>query len=318
MADNLGYRPDPMLSSLAAYRRSRQQATIHSTVAWLNQWPDPRELRRWHEFDSYWKGAFSAAEQLGYRLEEFIVNAEISADRLQAILSARGVRGILIPPHSHSLSLPGFDWSQFSVVRLGLSVREPRAHVITSDQMNCAAMAFERIHQRGFRRIGFITSRRFDQNTGGNFRAGYLSAQNTHLSPRRHLAPLMLEEQSAAADLRDLRRWLQRTSPDAIVTSMPALHRLLTRLGVRVPGQLSVAALSVLDGDFDAGVDQNSVEIGRVALRTLASLIHQNERGIPESVRRILVEGRWIEGSSVATVPPAGAAPRAPKVKRSR
>src|ERR1700712_5330659 len=50
-AERLGYRPDPMLSSLAAYRQAKKPMEIRSTVAWLNQWPNPRDLRRFQEFD---------------------------------------------------------------------------------------------------------------------------------------------------------------------------------------------------------------------------------------------------------------------------
>jgi LacI family transcriptional regulator len=70
-----------------------------------------------------------------------------------------------------------------------------------------------------------------------------------------------------------------------------------------VPRDLAAATTSMLDGNFDAGVDQNSHEIGQVAMRTLAGLIHQNERGIPRYCRRILVEGRWVDGASL---PPTG------------
>ena len=79
-------------------RRSPRRR-LSSTVAWINQWADPRELRRWHEFDSYWKGANAAAEQLGYRLEEFVAGRDLSHDRLQKILQARGVR-VLNPPRA--------------------------------------------------------------------------------------------------------------------------------------------------------------------------------------------------------------------------
>jgi len=34
-------------------------------------------------------------------------------------------------------------------------------------------------------------------------------------------------------------------------------------------------------------------------MATLAGLIHQNERGIPQYCRRILVEGRWVDGTSL-------------------
>jgi LacI family transcriptional regulator len=298
-AEKLGYRPDPMLSSLAAYRQSKQGVGISSTIAWINQWPDPKALRRLREFEAYWKGATDAAATLGYRLEEFVIGGDLSNERLHHILTARGVRGILVPPHAHGLSMPGFDWSAFSVVRLGLSVSQLRAHVVTSDQLNCAKMAFDQVRERGYQRIGYVSSRRFDRDTGGNFRAGFLTAQDVVLPLREHLPPLYLEEETSPAVTRALDRWLKAEKPDAIITTHAALADLLTRLGIQVPGDVAVAALSVLDGNFDAGVDQNSFEVGQVAIRTLAGLIHQNERGIPRYCRRILVEGRWLDGSSL-------------------
>ncbi len=301
-AMRLGYRPDPMLSSLSAYRHSKRPVTIHSTIAWLNQWPDPKALRSFHEFAAYWSGAKEAAEMLGYRLEEFVVDRDLHGARLQKILATRSVHGILIPPHAEGLHLPDFDWRLFSVVRFGVSVKEPRAHVITSDQMNCSTLAFTKIRELGYRRIGFVTSRVHDRNTGGNFRAGYLAIQDAALPQSEHLEPLILEERAAVLDERALRPWLRAQKPDAIITTDPRVHRMLSDLGIEVPRDLAAAALSVLDGNFDAGVDQNSHETGQVAMRTLAGLIHQNERGIPRYCRRILVEGRWVEGASL---PPA-------------
>lgn len=310
MAKRLGYRPDPMLASLSAYRHSKRPIAIHSTIAWLNQWPDPKALRRVHDFAAYWRGAHDAADTLGYRLEELVIDRSTTADRLQKILQTRGVRGILLPPHPDGFHLPGFDWSLFSLVRFGVSIDAPRAHVITSDQMNCAELAYAKVRAHGYRRIGFITSRGHDRNTGGNFRAGYLAMQDAQPPLAEHLEPLILDERDARPDARALRPWLRRWNPDAIITTDPRVHAMLRELGVHVPRDIAAAALSVLDGNFDAGVDQNSLEIGRVAMRTLAGLIQLNERGIPEFCRRILVEGRWVDGESLPTksmTPRAGA-----------
>jgi DNA-binding LacI/PurR family transcriptional regulator len=160
-------------------------------------------------------------------------------------------------------------------------------------------MAFARMWERGYRRIGYIASRRHDLNTGGNFRAGFLSAQDEHVPLRRHLDPLYLSEDDPAADVIRLKAWLRKVRPDGVIASSGNLAELLDRAGCKVPRDLGVAATSLLDGHFSAGVDQNSVEVGRVAMTTLAALIHQNERGVPRYCRRILVEGRWVDGSSL-------------------
>lgn len=52
--------------------------------------------------------------------------------------------------------------------------------------------------EKGYRRIAYVTAHRPDRNTGGKFRAGYLSAQDEHVPLRCHLAPLVLSEDGHA------------------------------------------------------------------------------------------------------------------------
>ena len=63
MAEKLGYRPDPMLASLVAYRQGKRSAGIRACLAWINQWKNPEELRAYKEFEQYWQGAAEAAER---------------------------------------------------------------------------------------------------------------------------------------------------------------------------------------------------------------------------------------------------------------
>src|SRR5690606_34850556 len=100
-AEEMGYKPDPMLAALANYRRGKNTIPITASIAWLNAWPEPEKLRGFKEFDCYWQGAFAAAEKFGYRLEEFQFGKGFTPERLHQILSTRGIRGMLIPPHQN-------------------------------------------------------------------------------------------------------------------------------------------------------------------------------------------------------------------------
>lgn len=297
MAEKLGYRPDPMLASLLAYRRGRRGTMIRACLGWVNQWPRPGDLRGFKEFDHYWHGAKAAAERIGYNLEEFRWPLGKSGKRLQTILETRGVRGLLIPPHRDGIDIPDFDWSRFSLVRFGSSVATLPAHSVTSDQSHCARLAYEKAAERGYRRIGYVSDGGFEKNTEGHFREGYLTAQ-AKAAPKARLEPLLFsgDKRRHAAELR---AWMKSKKPDALVTTFISLRSLLEGLGLRVPEDIPVATTSVWDGNFDAGADQNSIEIGRVAVCTLAGLILDNEKGPPEYQRRILVEGRWVDGKSL-------------------
>ncbi|HSI07606.1 MAG: LacI family DNA-binding transcriptional regulator [Rariglobus sp.] len=303
MAEKLGYRPDPMLASLVAYRQGKRPTEIRSCLGWINQWDPPEALRSFKEFDRYWQGASEAAEKLGYRLEEFRWPKGKSGKRLQTILQTRGVRGLLIPPHRNGMDLPDFDWSQFSLIRFGASVENLRVHTVTSDQSHCSRLAYEKARELGYRRIGYASHIQFEKNTKGHFREGYLNAQEELAPHRSHLEVLELGN-DASRQAKDFSTWFKRYKPDAIISTLPNVRELIEGLKLRVPKDVAVATTSLLDGNFDSGSDQNSQEIGRVAVSTLAGLIIENERGIPAYQRRILVEGRWVQGTSM---PPATA-----------
>ena len=297
-AEQMGYRPDPMLSALAHYRRASAQMPIGAGLAWINQWPNPKELRSFKEFDFYWQGAVEEAARCGFGLEEFIVNKQLTPARLGKILLARNIQGILIPPHGKfAPEWSEFNWSRFCVVRFGHSVHNPRAHLVTSDQLTDGLIAFENIWRQGYRRIGLVSIPR----TVTRFGAGYLFSQ-MRLSPDTRIPPLIFPElHDEQIRCRIVKAWLNKYKPDAILTDVAQMRGTLAKVGYIVPADMGLAAFSVLDGSADAGIDQNSREIGKAAVQMLISLINHNERGIPEVCRELLIEGRWVNGS---TLPP--------------
>lgn len=297
-AETMGYRPDPMLSALAAYRKSQTKQSIGAELAWINCWPEPTRLRTFKEFDLYWTGAEEEAARAGYRLEEFCCPAKLSPARLEKILCARNIRGLLLLPVWSTITpnWSTFDWSKFSLVRFGYSLQSPATHLVTSDQLMDGLLAFEGIWRCGYRRIGMVMLAA--QGTRlVRFSAGYLYAQ-LRVDHKLRLPPLVLNDDSPQKD-QDLLAWLEKEKPDAILTDVTDLRTWLNRLNYRVPQDVGLAALSVLDGNADAGIDQNSREIGRAAVQTLISLIHLNECGIPQVPREVLVAGRWVDGRTL-------------------
>lgn len=307
-AEEMGYQPDPMLSALAKYRSNKGDEAITSTIAWINGWPDPAELRRYKEFDLYWKGAMLAARKFGYRLEEFSVGAGMSIGRLHQILSTRGVNGILLPPHSEHPEWEEFPWEDYSVVRFGRSLRTPNSHLVTADQVANTVLSFRMALERGYSRIGFATDETRWKRFGHMFEAGYLVAQRL-VDEGDRLEVFAFNDHPKKSHQEALKAWYEEEKPDAVITNMKRIPALFREIGIDVPGDLGLIGTSQSDLPISAGVDQFPEEIGRVGTLTLISLINDGAKGNPSILRQNLVEGGWVDGESL---------PERGKSKRSR
>ncbi|MGC3988497.1 MAG: LacI family DNA-binding transcriptional regulator [Chthoniobacteraceae bacterium] len=295
-AKEMGYRPDPMLAALAHYRQSRVETSVRAAIAWINCWQKPKLLRTYKEFDAYWRGASQAAEKFGYHLEEFVVNDKMPVHRLEKVLVARGVRGVLLPPIQGSLP-PHWDdinWNHFSVVRFSRGVSSPNAHLVASDQASNMVLAFNKIRTLGYQRIGFVGT----QTIARMFAGGFFVAQSA-IPESQRVPALQIQNNNLTELERQLAPWVKKHKPDAIITDYADLRQRLERIGYKVPSDIGLAGTSILDVDAEAGIDQNPEEIGRVSVLVAISLINDNHRGIPDIFRQVLISGRWVDGKSM-------------------
>ncbi|HEX9048001.1 MAG TPA: LacI family DNA-binding transcriptional regulator [Verrucomicrobiae bacterium] len=293
----MGYRPDPMAAALSYKRGHFKTRAIHAELAWINHWQEPQRLRSYREFNLYWRGAAQAAERHGFRLEEFVVGPKLSFSRLEGILQSRNIQGVLVPPHGgEAVTTPNdksLNWRQYSVVKFGYSISSLQANVVGSNQMQGAMLAFSEIRKRGYQRIGYVCY----FCPGTHCKAGIFLAQ-ADLPPDQRLPIIELNTRSANY-VEAFHQWLRAHRPDAILTEVAETRELLERLGIRVPDDIALASISVLDGHADAGIDQNSEEIGRVAAETVIRQIYSHSAGFETCRCETLVDAAWQDGSTV-------------------
>jgi len=296
-AQRMGYRPNPMAKAMAHYRWNSLLHPISAELAWLNNWKNPKQLRAFREFDLYWQGATYAATHAGFRLEEFVVDETLTYARLEKILIARSIQGILVPPHGASaVTCPqssSMNWSRFSVVRFGYSIPNFPAHVVAGNHLHGTLMAFREIQKRNYKRIGYACY----LNTGTLSKAGFFMGQS--ILPRDERLPVLELNPGREDHLQQLHCWIRDNRPDAILSELSGMAAWLQQLGYCVPGDIGLAAISVLDGNADAGIFQNSEEIGRAAVETIINLIHHHETGIPEMYREFLINACWRDGKTL-------------------
>jgi LacI family transcriptional regulator/LacI family repressor for deo operon, udp, cdd, tsx, nupC, and nupG len=305
IAADLGYSPDPMLSALAAYRNRQRPAAFHGTLAWLASsapgfdWRD-RTLRP--HFSDYFAGAAAQAKHYGFNLEVFDLNpARLTPTRLASILGARGVSGILLCPQPRPDTNLEFPWQNFSAVTFGYSLATPHLHTVSATHYRAMRQTVHELRRLGYRRIGLALDGEHDLRTDHNYLAGFLVEQ--HLAADGAPVPIL---SAPYTDHRAVAQWLRAHRPDAVVTGNYHFLDVLRSLGRRVPQSIGVACPLLPSADTElAGVIENSVEIGSVAVDFLIGMIHRQERGIPDNPQRIHVEGRWLPGKTLRKDGPA-------------
>jgi LacI family transcriptional regulator/LacI family repressor for deo operon, udp, cdd, tsx, nupC, and nupG len=300
VAEELGYRPDPMLSALAAYRQLNTQPVFQGVIAWLAL---STKAYRWSDipiFQSYFDGARKAADRYGYQMEVFELNdLRMSPKRLASVLRARSFNGILLAPQPHAGAELEFPWEHFSAVTFGYTLRHPQLHLVSSTQQRAIVATMRELRDRGYQRIAFAYEPTHDERVDHNYIAGYL------LDRQMAKAKVLMAPATDYASAKGkFHTWIRAQKVDAIVTGNYKILAALAQAGVRVPQDLGVACPSLPRADLGvAGVHEDAETIGKIAVEFLIASMQRGERGIPDAAQRILLEGKWVEGASLRPPP---------------
>ena len=206
VAKRLGYVPDPMLASLASYRRTLRPVSYRATLAWVTAFPNRDDWRRVQIFRDQHEGAQQRAEEIGYKLEHFWLGEPgLNAARASQILRTRNIMGLIVAPLPRAGSVLKLDWSDFSSVAIGHSLAAPALHVVSAHQYRCIRVAVQELRARGYRRIGLVMLSASDDRVDHNWLAGLLIEQHGMASDER-LPPLLLPAWNEA----EFAAWLEQ------------------------------------------------------------------------------------------------------------
>lgn len=300
-AKELGYKPDPILAALNAYRCNKQSDRRSATIAWVNTQPtpEPSEIKRGITWECY-MGASERVEELGYKLENFwLQNPRMSDKRATSILVARGIRGILIPPLDEEVKKLDFDWDKFSAVRLGHSLRESNLPSVSPDQVGNMINLFKFLIQSGFKRIGLACPRWINRRVNSGFVAGFMGAHFEYIpdSPPPPVFDKNLNEDSRA----EFVEWVRKHRFDALI-----LHRnddyesILKEAGIRVPEDLSLTWISLFHKTTHrCGIYEDGKAIGRQGIDLIVAMLNRGQFGPSQPQVDLHVHGTLILGETL-------------------
>lgn len=296
IAGKMGYRPDPALSALAAYRSTRRPVHHYDKIAVLCHRSEEQGLPPHLNV----QGIRHRAAQLGFDADVFqIAPDEAQQQRLTRILYSRGIRGVIVMPLPW---LPtAFDWEKFSVVGLGENAVRLRINYVSYDHDAAIGETYRQLRLRGYRRIGFCNLRESEERNRHLFLAAYLKC--LHLDGGKPIAPYLYAEREAWSPV----SWVKENHFDAVISSAFFIKKLAASF--KIPQALGVAGFcthlgSQPDLSFSSYIIDGNA-LGSAAVDFLQGLIQKNLTGLPDarSQHSVIVRGYWNEGSTIRPVP---------------
>ncbi len=302
IAHRMGYQRNPVVAHLMAQLRSEQLGGVHASLALINASEDRKAFSNHPTIPVYVEGCKRRAQHMGYNLDTFwLHDPELNGTRLNRILKARGIRGIVLVGLMKSNRLPdrfAETWQTYPCVVTGVRTRKPSLPFACTDHHIIVLRAFEQAVELGYKRPGLVLDSTIDQLVEGRFTAGYITGQNS-LPAKQRLSPFHNVTEAKEKPLL-FKKWLEKEKPDVIFTLYNVVKTWLHEFGYKVPDDVGLIQLEWrADRPEWAGMNQHNDRSGEAAIDMLISMIHSGENSAPPFPRASLIGGTWIDGKTV-------------------
>lgn len=298
-ARSLGWRPNAFASAYMAHLRTRRAPSFHASLAFLvaNRESGRIEDQLMH-MRRHFVGAKTRAEALGYALEPiWLHEPRLTARRLNQVLRSRNIPGLIIPGlRTPSAIFDGIEWDRFAAVTLSYALPRPRLNRVAIDSTHGFDLMLKKAVELGYRRVAVMVSDEYDARVNHGVLMPTFYARE-RWAPKGGVQVCRFAR-SHADEIPRIQAWLRRHRPDAVLAE-DVVWRAIKGMGWRVPQDVAFISIDWAPEypDF-AGFNQHHELHGSVAIDMLISQILQNERGLPEIPRVVLVKGEWADGLS--------------------
>jgi LacI family transcriptional regulator len=295
LAKELGYRTNPFVSALLSSVSCSKPMPTMAPMAFVSD-ETQADIRREPRRLFFWRHAQQRASELGYRLDRFWLGSDgMTPRRLNEILKARGIGGIVFGIMKDASSLTGWNFDEFSCASITLQTTLPSMPGTESDTFRSALHVFDQLARRGYRRIGLA----MDVGSDRRHEFRHLAALTAFYALRGWGAiPPPLEPARWEAEV--VHAWRKRVRPDVVVTVNSELLEWLQAAGLRVPEDIGYASLGVPpSSQLESGMRHDATALCAGAVDLVDAQLRRNERGLPPKPKRLVVVGTWFEGSTL-------------------
>ena len=308
-ADELGYRPNPMVSALMTQLRQARDVKKPSVLAYVTAFPTEEGWRRQGPYTAFHEGARRRASELGYTLEAWWLRRPgMTERRFCEILTTRDIHGLIVAPLPAGANELLLEWPRFAAATISYSLSTPQLNRASNDPFAAINVALRELTALGYRRIGLALPEDADPRVREHWTASMLAYQEHH--PATERVPTLFRPGPMTRSFAD---WFHQHQPHGVLGLGSECLDLLGELGLRVPQDVGFVNLAFMSGDDAmAGVNQYPDLVGAAAVDLVDGQLRRNERGVPRHSKTVLISGEWVPGETVRALHPA------PKRARAR
>lgn len=279
LANKLGYKPNPIVSSVMSQIKNCGEKKFLETIVLINANKSKDAPKKYPIFSKYIDGIRSESAEIGYAVYEIWLHEKsLNAQRLETILDSRGIRGGIIVGHADDTTLPPFFsniWTKFKFVSAGIRTRNPVFDFISADKFLIAHFATTNIIRSGYKRPALVIDEHIDEVVEGRFIGGFLRAQLA--LPENARIPPFLEVAKARKNPKAFFDWVSKHKPDAIFSISNTTSEWLEKpeISGKISGFTDIVQLERRSesGEWMA-IDQNYELVGRLAVRKLFEILN--------------------------------------------
>lgn len=300
IANELGYQPDPQLSRIMTQLQDRRRTRERETIAVIREAETGSDLPG----PTYQYVPLSAirkrAERYGFLVEEFWLGHEgMTPQRMDHILDARGIRGVIASPQSSSMPLQELDYTHRAAATFGYGLQSPSLHRAAGNMTLAIRIATTELEKRGYQRIGLALSQWVEARAESAFAATLLHYQ-AGIPENRRIPPFLFPGNDLAGGREPFLDWIAAHQPDALISFDQKIPDWLARAGLAIPEDIALVVHDWTEAMTGfAGVNHRREHVAAAAVDLVVTQLFQNEFGIPEAPRQILIPPVWAEGPSL-------------------
>lgn len=325
-AREMGYKPNPLVASLMATQNKRSaRHGLSANIAWINTHP---HKKFWHA-SPYNRCLIHAAKEaaldLGFGFDEvWAFEPGLTGKRLEKILDARGIHGVIVNDACRILHNIGFDFSKYAVAAIGPeTIGHLSWHRATVSYRQNIETTYENLLGLGYKKIGYLAPvRNFKPQLIDRFNrdlatplmphlydqlraeiSGYLFCQR-QVAKTNRLAPFLYNRDDEPHFKGAIASWLMSCQPDAVICQDNQVMEAAKLAKLTVPEQLAITHTNITGDEADwAGMQPHLDQQAEAAVELLRVAIQANRRGIPKTQQCIYLKSEWRDGWTAPALP---------------